>query len=744
MRSSVSRSLPSFGQVVAMLVMFISLISPWSRFFVLGITEGLLQGQLLILFGMIYIGWRSRYSWILTPLLAVLVIIHAAKTFFFDHLPWWTATWWVEYGHTLLVHVKQLPALTDAFYESVFQLSGFLLISALVAVLFFTHVYQREHILATWATGFVSFFLLEITIQAASFWGVAGYFTSVVYLWASIRGRHLSAEFPEISAAHEQHRAAWFGLVWKVMALALLLALVVRDTTPRLTLFNPLYDQVITQLEPYLPASINDDDGDGWRTGRLGSYNRQDQTIVMRVASPRPLYWRREAMTVYDGERWDYDPRLVDTNRLPGSAAPYDWPLPDAHQMKEITARVTLLTAPTMGQPTQLAVPHGYEMQIDMGELETAIVADENGNYHAQVRYHIPSPASYTTTVWVPTYDEELLRRTRTADPTLIWAYQTSENLQLPGSLPKRVRDLATQITTVHGNDYDKVRAIERYLSTSYDYTLRTSPPLVGTDFVDHFLFTSKKGYCVHFSTAMVVMLRSVGIPARWVTGFAPGEYDSESREYIVRRKDAHAWVEVYFEGIGWVEFEPTPSFFSHQLIRRPSVDEEDPELGDEDDRTELGSETPTPKAIPAIGLPAGGSTASQLELRWSWWWVMVLAIPMAFYRRRLRFATRVLFRRWRLNRAHRRVDRPWIDALYREMLIICRQLNLPLPQNLTPYEHLEKLVAQRPHWSVWLRSLTNEYVKSRFGRFPVGDDKNWRELWAMMEAAVKAEEIGV
>ncbi|MGE5654961.1 MAG: transglutaminase-like domain-containing protein [Bacillota bacterium] len=740
MRSSADKPIPYFGQTIALLIMFLTLISPWSRFFVLGMSEGLLQGQLLILFWLIYLGWRSRYPRLLMVLLPTVNILHTIKTHFYDSLPWWSRTWWSEYGRMLLTHVRQLPMLTDAFYDPAFQLSGFLLICAVIASLFLVRVYQREQVVASWVVGFFSFFVLEITIHAASFWGVAGYFVAAVYLWASMRGRRLAAVFPDISAANEEHRAAWFGLVWKLLTLALCLALLARDTTPRLTLFNPLYDSVITRVEPFLPPSATGDASD-WRTARLGGYNRQDQTVVMRVASPRPLFWRREAMTIYDGERWSSYRQLVHADQLPSSAAPYEWPVAAEHQLQQMSVRFTILDS-TVGQQLQLVVPHGYELRLNTRQLRSALVGDRDGNYHVQLPNMRSYPLTYTANVQIPTYAEELLRQTRVSDPNLLWGGLTNPNLQLPERLPQRVRDLAQEITAPYNNDYDKVRAVERYLAIRYSYTLRTAPPPMGDDFVDHFLFVSKKGYCVHFSTAMVVMLRSIGISARWVTGYAPGEYDSETGDYVVRRKDAHAWVEVYFDKIGWLEFEPTPSFISHQLVIRPHTNEA--VLDDtEEELLALERRSSGTEILPAVGLPVTGSQAADVAAHWSWWWLAVPLLPVAWYRRRLRYSLRMLLRRLRVGRARRRANRPWVQALYDELIILCRQLRLRLPSNVTPHERMGKILAQRPIWSTWLRPLTDEYARSRFGKSAQGDDKVWQELWDMMEQAARDEEIG-
>lgn len=129
--------------------------------------------------------------------------------------------------------------------------------------------------------------------------------------------------------------------------------------------------------------------------------------------------------------------------------------------------------------------------------------------------------------------------------------------LQLPDSLPQRVRDLAREITASSPTLYDRALAIEAYLR-QYPYTLDVTKPPDNRDVVDYFLFDLKKGYCDYFASAMVVLARAAGVPARLAVGYAGGSYDPATAEYVVREADAHSWVEVYIPGVGWVEFEPT------------------------------------------------------------------------------------------------------------------------------------------------------------------------------------------
>jgi len=131
------------------------------------------------------------------------------------------------------------------------------------------------------------------------------------------------------------------------------------------------------------------------------------------------------------------------------------------------------------------------------------------------------------------------------------------EYLQLP-TLDPRIPELARQIVKSSTNSYDRATAIERYLMTQFGYTLdlpRVSPK----DPLAEFLFIRKRGHCEYFASSMAIMLRSLNIPSRVVNGFRTTEFNDLTGNYVVRARSAHSWVEAYFPGYGWVEFDPTP-----------------------------------------------------------------------------------------------------------------------------------------------------------------------------------------
>ncbi len=130
----------------------------------------------------------------------------------------------------------------------------------------------------------------------------------------------------------------------------------------------------------------------------------------------------------------------------------------------------------------------------------------------------------------------------------------------LPDTIPDRVKNLAKDITRDCKTDYEKLEAIKNYLKKNYEYTKKPPNTKKGQDFVDFFLFDGKKGYCTYFATAMAVLGRCVDIPMRYVEGVLVDSGSFDGYQYLVKNTNAHAWTEAYFEGIGWITYDATPS----------------------------------------------------------------------------------------------------------------------------------------------------------------------------------------
>ena len=189
---------------------------------------------------------------------------------------------------------------------------------------------------------------------------------------------------------------------------------------------------------------------------------------------------------------------------------------------------------------------------------------------------------SYTASSLIQSVNVENLRAAGTDYPSSLRRY-----LALPDELPQRVRDLALELTAKQRTPFDQAEVLEAYLR-QFPYSLAVPGPPPDRDAVDYFLFDLKRGYCDYFASAMVVMARTAGLPARLVIGYSNGIYNEEQRAFVVRAANAHAWAEIYFPGTGWVEFEPTPT------LPRPSR---------ADQETTGNHVVPLPKLSPADSL---------------------------------------------------------------------------------------------------------------------------------------------
>jgi hypothetical protein len=204
------------------------------------------------------------------------------------------------------------------------------------------------------------------------------------------------------------------------------------------------------------------------------------------------------------------------------------------------------------------------------------------------------------------------LRQAGTEYPDWIDRY-----LALPDGLPGRVDRKANEVAGDAQTPYDQAVAIERYLRTfPNDFTVPSTPP--GRDSVDYFLFDAQRGYFDYHASAMAVMLRTLGVPARVATGYVvdPSQKDGDTSNYNLTEKNAFAWPEVYFPGAGWVEFNPTPS---QPLINRPGADAERPPALETDPDKNIRPEEPIDLGInpdkapqqPAASASRGGGSSA-------------------------------------------------------------------------------------------------------------------------------------
>ncbi|HEX2906396.1 MAG TPA: transglutaminase domain-containing protein, partial [Phototrophicaceae bacterium] len=198
---------------------------------------------------------------------------------------------------------------------------------------------------------------------------------------------------------------------------------------------------------------------------------------------------------------------------------------------------------------------------------------------------------TYTVTSLMTTATASQLRAAGTSYPDWI----SRQYLQMSPSITDRTIELAKAIVSQTGatTPYDQAKALEIWLRNNIVYNELIPQPPANQDPVDWVLFDLRQGYCNYYASAMVMMARSLGLPARMAAGFAQGEWDAAQNAYQVRERDAHTWVEIFFPGYGWVEFEPTAA-------QTPLNRVDDTPAGPEPSATPLASSTPTPTQTPS------------------------------------------------------------------------------------------------------------------------------------------------
>jgi len=267
--------------------------------------------------------------------------------------------------------------------------------------------------------------------------------------------------------------------------------------------------------------------------GSFGDIKR-DQTVVMRVEMDQeispPYYWRGITMDTFDGISWmntsKEKSRILKTEDE-FIIVPYD-------KSRVVEQRIYL-------EPIESDVIFGLAKVAAVNADTFSLLVDDAqgitmpGKLSRRIKYSVRS-------------DIEGSSRGRSEE----------QYLQMPGNM-ERIINLARSITPVGSSDAQKASALEAYLKRNYAYSLSTTPPPAGMSVLENFLFNTKTGFCEHYASSMVVMLRGLGIPSRVVNGFYGGERNEYGNYLIVRQSDAHAWVEALINN-QWKRFDPTPA----------------------------------------------------------------------------------------------------------------------------------------------------------------------------------------
>jgi hypothetical protein len=275
------------------------------------------------------------------------------------------------------------------------------------------------------------------------------------------------------------------------------------------------------------------------------SLSRRDPIEVFRVETDRPSYWRLLSLADFDGTTWRPDPTLEGDPITPESALILTTPETDTiEQTFHVEAKLQISGMPPVvpiGYPPVAIDMEGLAYDRDSGTVLADGPLEEGTEYRVSTLRVSATPAALATEV-LPT------------------AAQASSYTALPSDLPAGIAGLAQAWTQGAANDYERVMAIQDHLTDTSVFQYDETVPRRDDSFtLLDFLTRERRGFCQQFASAMAVMLRTLGIPARVVDGYTTGHWDPETQVATVTSDEAHAWVEVLFPSFGWMSFEPTP-----------------------------------------------------------------------------------------------------------------------------------------------------------------------------------------
>jgi hypothetical protein len=429
--------------------------------------------------------------------------------------------------------------------------------------------------------------------------------------------------------------------------------------------------------------------------------------LLFTVSGEHADYWRARTYTKYTSSGWD---TLAQWSDFSESGVDDDSRVRSEHEFNVVAATDTLFhagLAAEFDRPIEALTTPGLPddtLQIRFTDGLEFFPTRTNINYRASGN--------------VSTARAFAIRRARGVTPPEIFKTYT----QLPNTLPRRVDQLAAQLTADYDNVFDKAKAIEQYVQ-SFPYNLDISAPPEGRDGVDYFLFDLQQGYCDYYASSMTVMLRSLGIPARYVLGYATGQFDPNTENWQVLQLNYHSWVEVYHGDLGWIRYEPTPAngieFGGRANPAEPPsvVDPVDFDGGalleDEEDESgfpgDFDGQDGTFVSLKGLLLGAIGLTIALLAYIYYRWW-------------------------WRLGRLAR------ADELYAKMARLATLLGVPSNPSQTPFEYVESLAAAMPEHSHSFHEVGRVYSIRRYAGDTISmDDRRqaenaWRALrWPLV-----------
>ncbi|MDX9993226.1 MAG: transglutaminaseTgpA domain-containing protein [Anaerolineales bacterium] len=477
----------------------------------------------------------------------------------------------------------------------------------------------------------------------------------------------------------------------------------------------------------------------------LGSKADQGQGILFRVRTQGPAltryYWRARVYDRYENQRWESAGLAV----RPFLPEKEDLPSPTANgQIVEFefewlfAGQATLLSQPQpvwVSRAAELRYVPLPEGRLDVERLRASVVLAPGERYQA---------------------------RSIVAQPTVLELRQAGEDypewvrkryLNLPENFSERIVTLAAEITQDAPSPYDKAQQITNYLRQNITYNENVPFLLPGADALERFLFDWKRGYCTYYASAEVLMLRAVGVPARLAVGYAQGE--RANGLYVVRSKDAHAWPEVYFPKIGWIEFEPTGNQPSLQRPSglapepRPNMDKLDPdadllEYNEEDFLSEPPANLPQTPRSSFIYQPVFEWIIITTVIGLSLYGLWRLHKRFPFQKRALKII--LVYYAWRnagipiwLKRWQRWSELSEVERAFHTINQSLRWLNQAQPESFTPAERVALLKKLLPQAAPEIETLAREHEINLYSPQPGNPVRAQQAAWQIKVSLARA-----
>ena len=416
-------------------------------------------------------------------------------------------------------------------------------------------------------------------------------------------------------------RAAPWMILWLVFGGLLFVGLprfAGRPVAVPLLVSIPLNEKASGEVIPaVLPLVGTTPEGNSDGVINLRVRGRLGEEVVFRVRAPAASYWRAYVLETYDGQSW------IRVAHPAQSIPPISQNLPVRDEHTSVGPGLPQTFYIQRPLPTDLLVsypvrdlyfPAQQLTLVDTGTIHSPYSLRKGVNYSAVSQVRDLSPATLRAASPLPGMD----------DPV---------DLHVPQTVPARVKQLSDGLVARQPTEFDRVRAITAYLRDNYRYSLDTPRLPSDRDAVDQFLFVDRVGFCEQFATVLAIMLREEGIPTRLAVGYSTGDTDTLTGTFTVRARDAHAWVEVYFPGVGWVPFDASPGFDSNPIAHQP------PRWFLSDFSPQVAFSSLGGGGLRNIGLVGGGLALAVVALL-AW---RRLTSPMPAHIRRYRWAQRYL-----------------------------------------------------------------------------------------------------